>query len=88
MTEAAEAEQPPAAKNNRPQQRRQEEGRQRGQEERQGRPAEEEQQTFNTSLDYHCEDGQQFDTDNDGAGDELSVNIREGQQSQCCTQGK
>ena len=51
-------------------------------------PAEEEQRTFNTSLDYHCQDGQQFDTDNDGVGDELSVNIREGQQSQCCTQGK
>ena len=51
-------------------------------------PAEEEQRTFNTSLDYHCEDGQQFDTDNDGAGDELSVNIREGQLSQCFTQGK
>ena len=40
-------------------------------------PAQEDQQTFNTSLEFRCEDGQQFDTDNDGLGDQLTFNIRQ-----------
>ena len=39
-------------------------------------PAVEDQQTYNTSVRYYCQDGSQFDTDNDGYGDEVFVDIR------------
>ena len=29
--------------------------------------------TFNTSITFTCQDGRQFDTDNDGQGDQISV---------------
>ena len=38
--------------------------------------AEENQMTYNTSVLYHCENGSQFDTDNDGLGDSVTVTIR------------
>ena len=38
--------------------------------------AEEDQMTYNTFVLYHCENGSQFDTDNDGLGDSVTVTIR------------
>ena len=38
--------------------------------------AEENQMTYDTSILYHCEDGSQFDTDDDGLGDSVTVEIR------------
>ena len=38
--------------------------------------AEENQMTYDTGVLYHCEDGSQFDTDNDGLGDSVTVEIR------------
>ena len=39
-------------------------------------PGSELQETYNTNITYSCQDGSQFDTDGDGAGDSLSVTIR------------
>ena len=39
-------------------------------------PAVENQETYDTSIIYHCENGSQFDTDGDGQGDEVTVTIR------------
>ena len=39
-------------------------------------PASEDQETYNTHIVYTCQDGSQFDTDNDGRGDSVSVEIR------------
>ena len=39
-------------------------------------PAVENQETYNTSVFYSCENGSQFDINNDGIGDEVTVTIR------------
>ena len=41
-------------------------------------PATELEETYDTKVTYHCQDGSQFDTDGDGLGDQISITIRKG----------